>query len=176
MCLKTQLSWLFILFLSATKLRICIPSRSRQSFRWQRGPDLVPWQLFQWRLEAWHDTTLTWHHFFASEARKKLLLRKKQTCRIFSRVAANPNFWMISARRGIVCHEVGKQKEGCLAETWSLKGISLAEPELTSFLEAPEISLDRVTNFRMTTVQCQPMPKECTQNSKLVPKLVISTE
>lgn len=113
MCLKTQLSWLFILFLSATKLRICIPSRSRQSFRWQRGPDLLPWQLFQWRLGAWHDTTLTWRHFFASEARKKLLLRKKQTCRIFSWVTANPNFLVDFCQDGD-CLTRGRQAEGRL--------------------------------------------------------------
>ena len=111
MCLKTQLSWLFILFLCATKLRIGTLTRSRQSFRWQRGPELIPRQLFQWRLEVWHDTTLTWHHFFASEARKKLLLRKEQTCRILSWVTANPNFWMISAQRG-GCLTGGRQAEG----------------------------------------------------------------
>lgn len=144
MCLKTKLSWLFILFLYATKLRICILSYSRQSFRWQRSSDLIPWQLFQWCLEAWHDTTLTWHHFFAREARKKLLLRKKQTCRIFLWVAASPNFWVISARSGIDWHEVGKQREGCLGKTWSLQGISLAEPEpafsFPAFWEVPEFS------------------------------------
>lgn len=64
---------------------------------------------------------------------------------MFSWVTANPNFWVVSARRGIAWQEVGKQKKGCLAKTWSLRGISLAEPEpafsLPAFWEAPEVSL-----------------------------------